>query len=148
MPVEDLTVHYWACPFFKDGGSCSTPETAEIWIAPGTGAFDYWHEVGHVFDQQALTDQARAWMTARLGFAAGTAWDPTPAQSEPLQINAPRTPSEVFADAFAACWLGMKPGGVRRHGMRFVEWMTGYSYYPTVRQHRRICNGIAVYALL
>lgn len=147
MPVSGLTAHFTGCPDYEDGGSCASPETAEIWLAPDADEFDFWHEVGHVFDHQALDGRARAWLTRKLGFSAATPWTSDAAEAD-IAIFGTRTPDEVFADAFAACWLGRRPNGTLRGGMRVTNWQTGYGYRPSVRQHRRICNAISVYALV
>jgi hypothetical protein len=48
-------------------------------------------------------------------------------------------PAETFADAYAACALGLTPQGHRVHGLRVGDWQTAYGYHPTTRQHRRVC---------
>jgi hypothetical protein len=129
------TVHYGTeCPFYADGGSCATPEAGEIWLAPGASKFTLWHELGHIFDHDVLTDPQRAWFARLLGFKDVT-WD---------QGTGPGTrgPSEVFADAFATC-ATERP--VRRRG----KWATttnevAYGWNYTPRQYRRVCTGIAV----
>jgi hypothetical protein len=138
---DGVTVHREACPFYADGGSCATPDTGEAWVEPGAGRFAYWHEVAHVWERRALADEHRAWFADLFGFPAGTAWD---------QGTGPGTrgPSEVFADAFAACATRARVRGVRRGGMVVSAWSTAYGYLPTARQHQRVCNAIAVADLI
>lgn len=145
MPVTGLTAHFTACPYYADGGSCAQPETAEVWIAPGSSRFEFWHEVGHVFDHQVLDDRAHSWFTRVLGFASGTPWEADEGFYEDHDFSQ-KSPDEMFADAFAACWLRMKPR--RQGGLLVSEWTTAYWYQPSVRQHRRVCNGIAVLGLV
>lgn len=78
------------------------------------------HEMGHVFDFKVVTEANRPELLKRLGFPAGTPW---------LGIV-----REWFADAYATCDLGLKPG---------VRWVaTAYNYNPTARRHARMCAQI------
>jgi hypothetical protein len=86
------------------------------------------HERGHFFDVRVLTDQDRAWFTRLLGrYLPGTPW---------VWARGHQSPAERFADAYAACALGKSP--------RDDVWGTAYSYMPTARKHRRVCNAIAL----
>jgi hypothetical protein len=99
--------------------------------------FTKWHEIGHVFDYQALTDEQRAWFARELGFNPASSWLPEPDDHESA------TAGEVFADAYAMCAMNRSPAGSRtRRGRIVVNWQSGYGYMPTVRQHRRVCNAI------
>lgn len=140
LPVDGLTAHFTACPAV--GGSCSTPETGEIWIAPDDGKFEFWHELGHVFDYRTLDDTARAWFTHQFG-RDGQPWEST---SDAPAVGG-RATEERFADAFALCHLHPHLHFRRRGGMRVYTWETSSGYLPTPRQHTRICNAIAVFEL-
>jgi hypothetical protein len=123
-----LTVHAAECP--DGGGSCSYTASPDIYLAPGTGASVRFHEIGHQFDRQVLTDADRAWFI-RL-FDDGTTWGEV---------------EETFANAYAAC--AVQPFRiVRRGGMRVYESTLEFEYMPTVREYRRACNAIAVIGLV
>lgn len=127
-----LTVHEdAACPYYAEGGSCSYTDSADIYLAPGAGASVRYHEVGHQFDRQVLTDADRGWFI-RL-FDRGATWE--------------GEVEETFANAYAAC--AVEPFRmVRRHGVRVYDSTLEFGYMPTVRQHRRACNAIAVIGLV
>ena len=140
-------IRYEPCPdYLPEITSCADQENAVIWLAPDADRFTRWHELGHLFDAQLLTDADRAWFTARLGFAAGTPWigdDDAWAEYGGMVV-----PAEHFADAYAMCALGLSPGGRRgRDGRIEVGWIDTYGYMPSVRQHRRICDAITRLAL-
>jgi len=117
------------CPVGASG--CADPEGGIVYRIAGSGAFARSHEIGHVFDEQALTDPMRAWLTPQLGFAAGSDWDGA------------EGPAERFADAYASCDLGHSPFG--RRG----RWVDAYGYMPrSARALRRVCDAIIVYGLV
>jgi hypothetical protein len=125
-----LTVHHAPCPYnpvgtLQEDRACSGDE--DVWISSRADRFDRWHEIGHVFDAQVLTDSDREYLTRLLGIKPGE-W----------VRDSYRDPSEFFADAYAACALGLDPDH---------HWVTGYGYEPTRRQHHAVCNAIAFLAL-
>jgi hypothetical protein len=135
MPAPPhVTIHHEPCPYYADGGSCSYADTDDVYLEPGATRFERQHELGHQFDRQVLTDPDRAWLTSRLGFKPG-AWNRGTGPGN-------RSPDESFADAYAACAIGLVP---LRRGK---AWWTSYGYFPAARQHRVICNAIAVLALV
>jgi hypothetical protein len=139
-----VTVHEdTPCPDDVDVLGCADVEAATVYVGDGS-RFTRWHEVGHLFDHQMLTDANRAWLTRRLGFQVGTPW------FEDYADDLSQTmPGEQFADAYAACALGKTPAGRRHRGGVIVnDWFTAYGYSPTARQHRRICNAIAVFGIV
>jgi hypothetical protein len=147
LPVDGLTVHRESCPDYEDGGSCARPETAEIWIAPDADRFDFWHEIGHVWDERVLDDRTRAWFAhkfRRLGVQPGDPW----LGDHAFYARGGGAPlaGELFADAFALCWTNWKPR--RRAGLVVSGWPIAYGYTPGMRLHRRICNAIAVLELV
>lgn len=136
-----VTIHEGTpCP--DGGGSCSYSHTDDVFLEAGADAFEREHELGHQFDRQVLTDAYREWFTKRLGFQPGP-WD----RGTGLDCGG-CGPDEHFADAYAACATGMKPVGRRRGGIQVSRWTTSYGYYPTARQHRRVCNAIVVVGLI
>ena len=83
-----------------------------------------------------MTDEQRAWFT-RLLRMDGPWYQGTGTGS--------RGPSEVFADAYAACATGKRPTLRRlKGGFRVASWTTSYGYQPTGWQHRNVCNLIAL----
>jgi hypothetical protein len=125
-----LTIHgNTDCPE-EAGASCSDPYSDQVWLAPGTGKFERYHEIGHQFDRQVLTDEQRVWFTKLFGYRAGTDWYATVG------------PQEKFADAYATCVLGRKIQ--RRGGMLVTRQESGYGYSPSARLHVRACNAISL----
>jgi hypothetical protein len=129
--------------------SCAT--TGQVWLKPGDGTAILWHEIGHAVEHQLLDEvpTSRAWFTAMFGFAPGTPW---------FAGFQERAPGELFAEAYARCQLGWTPPRTiirthRRGGMTISREIhrgkpAGYGYTPTVRQHRAICNSVAVLEIL
>ena len=136
-------IRYEPCPdYLPEITSCADQENAVIWLAPDADRFDRWHELGHLFDAQLLTDADRAWFTPLLGFEPGMPWfGDYDAFVERHDLSA-TLPGEQFADAYAACAIGLKPQGERRGGLLVGKWTTAYGYQPTARQHRLICAQI------
>lgn len=133
MPPS-LTVHEaTSCPD-EWGASCSDPYSDQIWLAPGTGRFERFHEIGHQFDRQVLTDAHRAWFTDLFGYPSSADWYATVG------------PQEKFADAYATCSVGIR----LRHqgGLTVVSQRSGYGYAPSARLYVRVCNAIGVIAYL
>lgn len=89
------------CPGHSVYVSCYQPQTHTIYLSPyrSPGVSRrriLLHEYGHAYDVEVLRDTDRARFKAILGFAADTPWwadDDSPAES--------------FADAYAACGLGV-----------------------------------------
>lgn len=135
--VGGLTIHREPCPYYPDGGGCATPETGEIWIEPGAPAFRVWHEAGHVLDYRKLTPPMREQFIGWFHFPAGTPWNTGTGPGT-------RSPSEVFADAVAACHTERR----RRAGrMTITASATSYGFAPRgARERRKICNAIAFVA--
>jgi hypothetical protein len=118
------------CPV--GGGTCAS--SPDIYLEPGATQFMLWHERAHLFDAQVLTDEDRAWFTRLLKMDGP--WDQGTGTGT-------RGPSEVFADAYAACALGRVPVARKRGGMMIKQWTTSYGWDPGMRRHVRVCNAIA-----
>jgi hypothetical protein len=113
--------------------ACSDEDT--VYLTDMAGRFDRWHETGHVFDDEVLTDEDRVLFTRLLGFTPGS-WlrGYEELDGGPVTFMAGvRSPSEHFADAYAACALGLDPD---------TNWVDGYGYHPSARQHRRVCRAM------
>lgn len=96
---------------------------------PTIAAFRLEHEKGHLADRQYLTAAERALLVPLFGYPPGMPWDLG-------TTTHGGSPDERFADAYAACRLGLSPDG--------GEWvMTQSGYAPTARQHRRACIAIS-----
>lgn len=145
----DVVVHREPCPGHAEPTACAIE--GNVWILPVSGPEVLWHEIGHAVENRLLDSHpgARAWFIAAFGYPAGTPW---------WSGWQERSPGELFAEAYGRCHLNWRPrsSSIRvkhRGGMRVsVEvrrgGVAGYAYDPTPRQHRRICNAIAVLELL
>jgi hypothetical protein len=117
---------------------------AELWVPKGAGPAVYWHEVGHLFDFQVLTDAHRRefqrltrdwrdwWLDLdKLPEGYGNGYNP---------------PGERFADAYATCLMQAtgRRGyavvwyGPRGHARGIAP--SGYGYDVPYRRHRRVCQ--------
>src|SRR4051812_5392944 len=89
------------------------------------------HELGHAYDA-TMMDASERNRFASLMDMSDLLWT----WSDDLDgaiVQSPGTPAEKFADAYAACRMGLIVGSGH-------TWWTGYGYFPTARQHRRICG--------
>jgi hypothetical protein len=111
-----------ACPD-GIGGSCAFHD-GRVYLARGASDFAYWHELGHVFDAELLTDGDRRWFMGRLSRRT-TWWSHGPGDPSPF---------ELFADAYATCALGLTPAR--------GAWVDAYGYRPGPKRHRQICSAI------
>jgi hypothetical protein len=133
-PAASYTIHYEPCPD-GSGGPCAYYDTGDIYLArTGSRAGDRharWHELGHVYLER-LSDYWKGALVDRLGYPAGTPWQ-HPTGDDCYPFGEAACPSEVAADAYAMCALGIP---ARRQDER---WRTSYWYWPSNRSHRRIC---------
>lgn len=133
MPAPPhVTVHEGTpCP--DVGGSCSYVDTDDVFLEFGASRFERAHELGHQFDRQVLTDADRTSLMRAMRVRGP--WDQGTGEG-----CGSTCPDELFADAYAACATGMSPAPrKRKDGIRVQTWTTAYGYYPTARQHRRVC---------
>lgn len=87
------------------------------------------HELGHAFDE-TMMDAAEREAFTRLRHTRDLLWTWSDTIGDAV-VQGVGTPAEDFADAYAACRMQRTPWGV---------WETGYGYYPTPREHHRICR--------
>lgn len=113
MPLPNgLRVIEEPCPVLGANGlpadGCAYPD-GTVYVRPGAAPFTRWHEIGHVFATQHLSSGDHHWFM-RVFHMRG-AWK-----------------SEVFADSYASCQVGM--------------WDGGYTFFPSRQQKRAICAAI------
>lgn len=122
------------CPYAEWAQGCVDGDTA--YVKPGAGPFVYWHELGHLYDDQVLSDAHRAKYQALTNDHGEWLPDWSPDGS----------PSERFADAYAIC--AMHATGRRQYGMtwwdrpgdRVYVSAGSYGYTQPLRRHRRVCQ--------
>jgi hypothetical protein len=123
---RSFAVRATPCPFVV-AAACADLENATVYVARGEPPFILYHELGHLYDFQDLTDGDREWFTRMLGLSG-----PWNQGSGPM---AQESPMERFADAYATCALGWRPDR--------GQWAVAYGYEPTGKRHRSICRAIA-----
>lgn len=129
-----VTVVHAPCPTSPLAVACADLDTATVYVEDSKDRFTVQHEVGHVFDTQRLNDRERGAL-ARL-LHSKVPWSAPGPQN--FFDDAPIPAGEKFADAYAACRLGLNPDtGV---------WETGYDWYPTGSQQRHMCATIKRFA--
>jgi hypothetical protein len=123
LPPRYVIIHA-ACPDRDGLGLSCAYYDGRVYLAPGASDFAFWHELGHVFDAEVMTEGDRRWFMRRLSTRT-TWWSRGPGD---------RSPSELFADAYGICALGLHPDG--------GEWIDAYGYEPGRKRHRQICAAI------
>lgn len=111
-----------SCPGYPEFVGCvNSRKPRRIYLQPNAARLRgvYYHELGHVFDLVVLNRRERREFKRIVGVRAGGWFRGAPA------------PSELFADAYAACSLH------RRLGRRLSR--TAYGYHATPRRHARAC---------
>lgn len=103
-----------------------------VFVAPHRGLFVKLHEIGHAFDATMMDASEREAYT-KLRHQRDLLWTWAEGIGDTL-VAGMGTPEEEFADAYAACRMGRTPYGM---------WEAGYGYYPTPREHFRVCRLIA-----
>jgi hypothetical protein len=130
-----LTVIYELNPDCGEVGKCADPATGRIWVGEHPGRHTVAHETAHVFWGRFPASWPR--MTQLLNLSADTPWY---AASEDDYLNRRVLAGELAADAYAACDMGLVPGGRRgKDGVIRGMWFDVYGYNPTARRHARIC---------
>lgn len=126
IPAPNATLVRAPCPD-GSGVPCTIRTTDTVYVPAGTSRFAVQHELGHLYDEQRLDDGERAKLQRLMGLPPGP-W------RAGTGLAGVRSPSERFADAYAACRLRLDPEG---------RWESAYDYQPTSRQHARMCRTIA-----
>lgn len=117
-----LQIMRGACPGYPEFAGCvRSRRPRRIYLRRGIPRLRgiYYHEVGHVFDLVVLNRRDRRRFKRIIGVRNGGWYRGSPG------------PSELFADAYAACSLH------RRIGRRLSR--TAYGYHATPRGHARAC---------
>lgn len=132
IPAPPVTIIHAACPDLDAPSECAIGDV--IYTPANADRFAVQHGIGHEFDHAYLDDGERHALIGRLGLTdrpwrTGTG------------LAGLRSPSERFADAYAACRLGLDPKGER------TPWETGYDYQPTRKALRLVCSTIRRAAL-
>lgn len=134
MPLPpSVSITVGACPDTElvsgfEGG-CAYPD-GRVFVSSATNQFVLWHEVGHVFAYMRLTPGDHNWFMR--AFHLHGAWRDGDVVDDDGQPGS--EPAEVFADEYAACQLGLRPGT--------DDWASGHTFDVQPRQHQRICRAI------
>jgi hypothetical protein len=148
-PNVDVALVRGPCPGGVDGNDgvvvgCTIEEAGREIVyldrRAGGGRFDFLHELGHVFDDVAMTDLARVRFRAIM-HDTNPGWDdPYPGE---LGYD---TPAERFADSYALCALRRRlvadslDNDLRWAGAGNGRALSSYGYRPTEFQHRKVCR--------
>lgn len=123
IPDWPLTIHYARCP---SGDSSTCYGNDNVWIAPiykpQDRQYRFLHELGHWFDDHALTDHDRIVFMHRATGATEWAGDA----------------EETFADAFASC--------ARWRHLSDDHTGTATLFTPDRRTYRWVCDWMRVIA--
>lgn len=132
--TSGVTVTYTACPGYPNAAGCFDRDTDTIYVAQRGDNSTLWHELGHVFDRDLLTDSDRRWIARMVGMPR-RAW---------FAAEGRESPAERFADVYAECKMGTRsrPGRMRLTGYGFV--IAG----GATGRYRRICVAISVLELV
>lgn len=121
VPLPTAYVHTAECPY-APGHPCAGLETREAWVPHGSDRFTLAHELGHLYDEQTLTDTGREWFRTAMRAPAGGWWKEWGA-------------AEWFADFYALCALG--------YDLRRINSAPGgYISHPSRQRLSRVCNRI------
>lgn len=147
MPNPMPQIVHGACPGMGDdaaGCFVSAGQADYTGRAWPTGAvftdddrFTRAHELGHAFDA-TMMDAGERSRFVRLAnmFTDDEAWNSTYVDDQGRLLDVGNSPAEVFADAYASCFIG------QIIAPRFM-WTTSTGYMPTAHIERTICGMIA-----
>lgn len=127
IPAPTATIVYGPCPV-GDTVECTDRATATIYRTPGADRFALEHARGHLYDAQRLSAGERTKLQ-RLLALPGRPW-----RTNTGPTGALASPSERFADAYAACRLRLDP---------ISRWESAYDYQPSRRGFQKTCATIA-----
>jgi hypothetical protein len=138
VPMPQLVIG--ECPGLPDAGCYIGAGEADIdggeWprgaVFTSGDEFETMHELGHAFDETMMDAGERNRFATLLG-RKQAAWSASYTDTSGRVIQTPSSLSELFADAYANCYLRhiVAPGHM---------WEAGYGYYPRARAHRLICG--------
>lgn len=128
------------CPGLPEAGGCyigadETDVNGDVWptgaVFTSGDEFATAHELGHAFDESMMDTGERQRFSTLYGKQT-KAWSSSYVDAAGRLVQTPGSLSELFADAYANCYLGhvVAPDHT---------WEAGYGYYPTARIHRLIC---------
>lgn len=129
-----ITIVRGPCPDEPQALGCAHAADATVYVDT-RDRFIVQHEIGHLFDAQRLDDRERGALAHLLH--ARAPWNAP--SLDGFGDDSPAPARELFADAYAACRLGLDP----ERG----EWSTSYDWYPrTSGQQRHVCAVITRFA--
>jgi hypothetical protein len=125
-PAGPITVHLRGCPRYEQARGCTLADGSAIYLRPdfSNAPATLLHELGHLFDRQAMSDGLRA-RFARI-MASDLPWDGQAGLRE------------TFAEAYGLCARRSEIISYPDETLP-TEW--DYTLYlPTEPQHRRVCG--------
>lgn len=127
IPSPRALVVYGPCPDATAASACTYADQGLIYAPKGTSRFAIEHERGHVFDQQLLGPGERHALQGAMGLPESRPWR----TGTGLTAEGLSSPSERFADLYAACRLRLDPE---------TRWESAYDYQPSRRAFRHACG--------
>jgi hypothetical protein len=144
VPTPNVTVAMFLAPcpeqFDGDVEACTyvdAPITIYFDPAHHPDRFGFLHEIGHIFDATLMTDVDRIRFRAIMHDTNPDWWGQYP------DVSDYDNPGERFADAYSLCALRRRlvadslDNDLRWHGPNDGS---GYDYFPTEFQHRKVCK--------
>ena len=119
-PSGVVTLVLEACPAYVSAAGCTFAQARRMHLAPiGRDRRTFFHELGHVFDAQVLTDGERQRFRRLVG--ARGPW---------FGVVGEDSPGEQFAEAYALC--------ARFRTLRTTQFAM-YDYVATPQRHAAVC---------
>lgn len=141
-----ILANWGQCPFYDNKyiDGCADAGANQLWINPQAlnPSFVFEHELGHFTDARNLSDDERATLEAKMGFA-GNWSDCGDASTDVAHYGF--CAKETYADTYANCALGLAPlHYVRRgkHRATIDTWNMSYGFRPNYEQARDLCRMI------
>lgn len=127
IPAPTAVVVHAPCPTPEATGACASRQEQVIYAPANVDRFALEHERGHLFDAQYLDGGERLALRRAMRLPLSRPWQ----SGTGLTAAGLGSPSERFADLYAACRLRMDPDGL---------WESAYDYQPTRREFKRACG--------
>jgi hypothetical protein len=121
LPPEFPSVVFGPCPSFPRNEGCADHERGILYARSRE---TYWHELGHFYDWQVLSERQRARFRALTRAPRQLPWWNYSSDPDVESV------AENFADAYAICALNYRPPGF---------WP---GYMPNRKLHSRVCEFI------